>query len=165
MQRREQNSIRAAGKYTPRRRVDVHPSEIAVRFFSIAEHTIRDTHVMLEHKVGTMALIPFIDEGFTVRHGENPGLRLTYFETVVTAKKDRTVVGAVILPVTSESEAREVTQSLKHETDVAGSLAVSFVQAGKRHHYTYDRRPDGLLFTGKRRGGTTDIYGRILVEL
>ena len=88
-----------------------------------------------------MALIPVVDSGFSLRPGRHPYLPvrkdasfqwIPYVGTVVTAKKEKTDIVTLVLPVSGEAEAESVAKSAACSTDGQGNLTVSFESGGKK---------------------------------
>jgi hypothetical protein len=115
---------------------------------------VKEKFTLLKGKQGTMALIPFTENGFVFREGKhaiqpvNAEVRFEwhpYFGTVVKAKDENTILGAVILPVENEKEANEITNSIEQSFDKSGNLVLSFTKSGEKHSFTYNQTEDGLI--------------------
>lgn len=111
---------------------------------------------MLLGNKGKMALIPAIEGDFAFRPGKHACRQIDaisdfywipYFGTVLKAKSNKTVIGTVILPVDDESEAGEITRSIKRTVDSAGNFILSFVKEGKEYVYTFQKGSEGLVLT------------------
>jgi hypothetical protein len=101
-----------------------------------------------------MALIPVVNQEFTVREGMHacnpvnatrPFFWVNYFGTVVTANKDKTLIATIIVPVTDENEAQQIVKSVSKNIDAGGNYTVSFTRGGKEYKYLYKNGKDGLL--------------------
>ena len=129
-------------------------AEIEARFHPGNDMEIHDRYVMLHGEKGKMALIPVIDGGFTIRPGRhacqpvNATRRffwVRYFGTVVNAGSGKTIIGTIVLPVTDDSEASKIAQSVKRTVDSSGNLEVSFKKGGKTYRYSFKNGSDGLV--------------------
>ena len=129
-------------------------AEIEVRFHSDCAADFRKTHVLMRGDKGTMALIPVVDGGFTIRPGRHPYLPvrenasfqwIPYFGTVVSAAGEETAIATVILPVKDDAEAQRIAESVKYTRDGSGNLTLSFVFYGKTYSYTYRKMQDGFV--------------------
>jgi hypothetical protein len=129
-------------------------AEIEARFHSECKIEVKEKYTLLKGKNGTMALIPFTETGFAIREGKhaiqpvNAEVRFEwqpYSGTIVNAKNENTILGAVILPVESEKEADEITNTIKQSFDKSGNMILTFVKTGEKHSFTYSQTKDGLL--------------------
>ncbi|MFA6471320.1 MAG: heparinase II/III family protein [Candidatus Latescibacterota bacterium] len=142
-------------------------AEIDVRFHSqagIGSHSRtddvvtqipHDNYVMLDCAKGKMALIPVCDGKFTFKPGNHAVMlavkkadffRVPYTDISIIAKKDRTIIGAVILPVADDNEARRILSTVKRKTDADGNMILSFEKEKKKYSYTFKNTSGGLIF-------------------
>ena len=128
-------------------------SKIEVRFHPGVDHEKKEGYVMLSGKDGKMALIPLTDNEFDIVPGRHASQFvnatkdfhwLDYFDTEVTSKNDKTIIGTVILPVKSSDEAREISNSSEFTLADSGELSLSFSKMGINYAYTFQNGKDGL---------------------
>jgi len=129
-------------------------AEIETRFHSALTGETEDGYVLLRNGNDTMALIPVVDTDFTVREGKHAILmaqrnakfrRVPYFGTVLTALSERTVIVTVILPVEGISEAEEIVNSMRRQSDRDGSLTLRFEKDGAAFYYAFRMGDEGLV--------------------
>ncbi|MCE5251974.1 heparinase II/III family protein [bacterium] len=129
-------------------------AEIETRFHSDCTADVKDGYVLLDHKKGTMALIPVTDGDFTIRPGRHPYLPvrkdavfqwIPYFGTVAQARGETTRIATVILPVRDNNEAARIRKSVKSSSDKSGNLSLSFEKDGRTYRYSFERTDDGLV--------------------
>ena len=125
-------------------------AEIEARFHSVCLIDVRDNHVLLRGEKGIMAVIPVVDEQFSIRSGKHPVLpikksarysTISYFGTVLEAQKKRSVILTVILPVEDVKEAEKLAKSVKLNIDSSGNLGL----AVSRHSWVFKMSKDGLV--------------------
>jgi hypothetical protein len=129
-------------------------AEIEVRFHPGVQAEVKGNYTLLTGKSGKMALIPVVNQEFTVREGMHacnpvnatrPFFWVNYFGTVVTANTDKTLIATIIVPVTDENEAQQIVKSVSKNIDAGGNYTVSFTKGGKEYKYLYKNGKDGLL--------------------
>jgi hypothetical protein len=129
-------------------------SEIEVRFHPGVTAEVRKGYVLLNGKSGKMALIPVVNQTFTItegKHASNPvnATRsfgwINYFGTIVKVDKDKTIIATIILPVNDENEAQKISKSIIKIIDNKGNYTLSFSKAGKQYKYVYKNDNEGLL--------------------
>ncbi len=133
-------------------------AEIEVRFHPGVQAEIKGNYTLLTGKSGKMALIPVVSQEFTIREGMHacnpvnatrPFFWVNYFGTVVKADKDKTLIATIIVPITDDNEAQQVTKSVTKNVDAAGNYTISFKQGGKDYKYLYKNGKDGLLLESR----------------
>ena len=129
-------------------------SEIELRFHPGVTSESKGNFVMLNGNKGKMALIPVTDQPFSLREGRhacNPVnatrafFWVNYFGTVITTKKENTVMATIIVPVRDENEASKISGSVKKTYGADGSFILSFTRGGKQFRYSYKNDQGGLL--------------------
>jgi len=115
-------------------------AEIKVRFHPGVDFELKDRLVLLNGKKGKMALIPVALQNFQIEQGKhacqfvNAASKfswINYFDTVIHAENNKTLVGTIILPVENLKEAEAVASSAKMKIDASGKLFFSFVKEKK----------------------------------
>jgi hypothetical protein len=117
------------------------------------DYTVEGDFVMLHGKAGKMALIPVTSAAFDI-HPDRHAVQfvnatidffwIDYFDTEVTAKKDKTSIATLIVPVSNPEEARNIASSLKLAEDPSGNLSVSFSRDDTDHTVHFTSTGDGL---------------------
>lgn len=135
--------------------VNANPdSEIKVRFHPGVEFGVHNNLVFLEGKNGKMALTPIISQSFEIQQGRHasqfvnatmPFSWIDYFDTVVKAKNEKTIIATIVLPVTNLKDAQMVASSGKITKDKSGNVFVSFSRNGLNYSFLFENRKDGLL--------------------
>ncbi len=129
-------------------------AEIETRFHPGTEIDIKDNFALLNGKNSIMALIPVVDTDFDIRSGRHAFLpikkdavlqRIPYFGTVVTAKKEKTIIATIILPVKDQNDAQEIVKSVKRTMDSSGNLSLSFTKDGTKYMYTFNDTKEGFI--------------------
>ena len=129
-------------------------AEIEVRFHSAAKQSVGEGSVLLTNDSDRMALIPFADSRFEIRENHHEILLaqrnarrrvVPYVGTIVRAEKERTVIGAILLPVKDATEATEIAESVKRTTKQDGDFSVSFTSNGKTNDYSFVMGDGGLV--------------------
>ncbi len=125
-------------------------AEIEARFHSEAAQQVREGYSLLDGRRGDMALIPIVEGQWRFRPARHAYLALQrqanfqwlpYNGTVLTARKEQTILAHVVLPVEDEAEAAKVTKSMKR----SGDFTLSFEYRGKAHEFRFKRGADGLV--------------------
>ena len=128
-------------------------SEIEVRFHPGVTAEVRDNYVLLTGSKGKMALIPVVNQEFTIREGRHacnpvnatrPFFWINYFGTIVQTRNDNTIIATVILPVDDENEAQQICRSMNKKYENNGDLSLSFVKDNQEFKYFYKNDRDGL---------------------
>lgn len=128
-------------------------SKIEVRFHPGVDFAKKDGFVLLNGKEGKMALIPLAVNQLDIVPGRHASQFvnatkafhwLDYFDTEVTAKNDKTIIGTIVLPVKSTEEVQEIIKSKVFNVEDSGNLSISFSQKGKHYEYTFQNGKDGL---------------------
>lgn len=141
-------------------------AEIDVRFHTqtrIGSHSsadadvkqvVNDNYIMLDCAQGKMALIPVYEGEFSFKPGRHAIMLavktpdffwVPYVDTSVIAKKEKTVICTIILPVTDDNEANKIVSTLKSRTDAAGNMNLSFEKEKKKYSYIFKNTTDGLI--------------------
>ncbi|MBN1292495.1 MAG: heparinase II/III family protein [Candidatus Latescibacteria bacterium] len=129
-------------------------AEIETRFHSECGTDMKERYALLKGKNGTMALIPVVDEDFTLRPGKHPYLPvrkdasfqwIQYFGTVLHAQNEITNVVTIILSVTDDNEAEKIAASAQKSVDNSGNLMLSFKKDSSTYRYVFDKQKDGLV--------------------
>ncbi len=129
-------------------------AEITVRFHQAETADLRDGYALLKSGDDMMALIPVADAPVTLRPGRHAILMaqrsaslrwVHYFDIVATAGEPVTVIGSIIVPVESESEAVSVLNSIQSSTAGNGAREITFTANGGRHLYSFANGKDGLV--------------------
>jgi hypothetical protein len=129
-------------------------AEIETRFFSACRQTPRGKYLLLEGERGTMALIHLPGQEFSLRPGKLVNLpvkkdaelkTVPYVGVVLMAKRERTVMATVLVPVCDDREAAGIAQTAKIKLDGAGNLTLSFIKNGKEYAYTFKKQAEGLV--------------------
>ena len=132
-------------------------SEIRVRFHTKCGMEFGDGYSLLKDNAGTMALIPVTAEKYAFEENRHAFQRvregtdfawIPYFDTVITARNERTVLGSIILPVADEGEAARICDSVSRKGNGRDSLEIAFSYGGKRYTYMYswvNGEKEGLL--------------------
>jgi len=127
-------------------------AEIEARFHSEAGQEAHDNFMLLKGKKGTMAVIPVMENAFTLREGKHPYLPvrkdakfqwIPYFGIVTKAKSDNTRIVSVIVPVEDADEAAEIARSAS--TSDSGETTLTFRYRGKEMAYRFDGEDEGLV--------------------
>lgn len=128
-------------------------AEIEERFHSGASQDNRGGCMLLKDGADVMAVIPFAESAYTLRPGKHAVLAaernasfrwVPYFGTVVKSGSEKTLLGAVILPVSGEPEAENIRKSLNRTVGADGNLSLSFTRNGKTYSYRFRNAKDGL---------------------
>jgi hypothetical protein len=128
-------------------------AEIEARFHSAVTQDIKDDYVLLNSDNGNMAVIPVVQGKYSIRPGSHAIMmaqrnarfrRVPYFGTVTNARKERTVIVTIILPVEDSAEAEGIVKSVKR-SDNAGGLSLSFIKDGEKYSYSFRMGADGLV--------------------
>lgn len=128
-------------------------SKIEVRFHPGVDFAKKDGFVLLNGKEGKMALIPLAVNQLDIVPGRHASQFvnatkafhwLDYFDTEVTAKNDKTIIGTIVLPVKSTEEVQEIIKSKVFNVEDSGNLSISFSQKGKNYEYTFQNGKDEL---------------------
>jgi hypothetical protein len=129
-------------------------AEIEARFHSECTVSVKSKYALLKGEKGIMALIPIVDLGFSIREGKHPIQPVNaevkfkwapYLGTIVTAQKENTFIGSVILPVEDDNEALAVTNSIQSSIDKTGNISVSFSKRGGIHTFNFTMTNNGLV--------------------
>ncbi len=128
-------------------------SEIKVRFHPGVDYELKDRLVLLNGEKGKMALIPVVLQDFRIELGRHASQFVNttskfswidYFDTVILAESNKTLVATVILPVENLKEAETVAISSRIRKDASGNLSVSFIK-GKKYLFEYQNTREELL--------------------
>jgi hypothetical protein len=128
-------------------------SEVEVRFHPGVASDIKENYVLLSGKTGKMALIPVVNQKYSIkggRHASNPVNAtmpftwINYFGTIIKAEKDNSLITTIILPVDNENEIQQICGSIKKVVDSNGNFTVSFVKEKKEYSYFFMNSKDGL---------------------
>ena len=88
----------------------------------------------LKRKEGTMALIPFTKQDYTIIQGRHPSQMVNatqafswipYFDVTLKATGNITIIAHLILPVDNENQVGDIMASKKIESNSDGSLSIS----------------------------------------
>jgi hypothetical protein len=129
-------------------------SEIEVRFHPGVQAEVKGNYVLLTGKSGKMAVIPVVNQKFTIMEGKHatnpvnatrPFAWINYFGTIVKADNDNTLIATIILPVNDDNEAQQIVKSVSKAVDAKGSYTLSFTKGGKRYKYLYKNDKEGLM--------------------
>ncbi len=129
-------------------------ADIAARFHQGAETHVTESYVYFAGDNGNMVMIPVATVPFTfeeARHGylpvqQNARFRwIDYIDTHFTAKDTTTRFAHIIVPVTDESEARQVAGSTSLSENQDGSVTVSVTWRGDTETYTFEKGKGGLV--------------------
>ncbi len=129
-------------------------AEIEARFHTDCTAEIHDGYVLLNGDRGIMALIPVVEATPVVRSGRHACQQINalmnfywipYFETVVRARGENTIIGTIILPVADDSEAREIAHSAERVTESDGTFKLSFMKDGQTFRYMFAPHDRGLI--------------------
>jgi len=129
-------------------------AEIETRFHPGTETDIKDNFALLNSENGIMALIPVVETDFTLRSGRHAYLPIKkdavmqwipYFGTVVNAKKEKTVIATIILPVQDQHDAQRIANSVKRTMDSSGNLSLSFIKDDTLYTYNFNNTKEGLV--------------------
>ena len=129
-------------------------AKIEVRFHPGVDYTVENGFVFLEGKEGNMALIPLVDQKVDIVPGKHASQFvnatksfhwLDYIDFEVLAKDDNTIIGTLVLPVSSLEEAREIVNSKTFSTDKSGSLSVGFVRGDESFSFDFADSKNGLI--------------------
>ena len=71
--------------------------------------------------------------------------RIPYVDTELTASGSETTIVTIVVPVIDESEAREVSKSVKRIVGRDGALSLSFTAQSQTHEYRFEHGNDGLV--------------------
>ncbi len=128
-------------------------AEIQVRFHPGVHFSKENGFVFLEGEKGNMALIPVAMQDFEVVPGRhacqfinatNKFFWVDYFDTVLHAESNKTMVATIILPVENRADAKKIVASKHLKMNEAGNLSISFSKAGKKYNYEYVHTEKGL---------------------
>jgi len=129
-------------------------SELEVRFHPGVAAEVKENYVLLTGNKGKMALMPVVNQEFTIREGKHacqpvnatrPFFWVNYFGTIIETKNDNTLVATVILPVNDENEALQISRSVNKKYENNGNFTLSFVKGNQEFKYVYKKDKDGLL--------------------
>jgi hypothetical protein len=128
-------------------------AEIEQRFHSECGITINNRYTLLSEGENKMAIIPVNEGDFIMKKGRHSILpvngtavykEVEYIGTFLKAKSEKTIMGAIILPVNDENEAQQIAASARRIMDGRGNLTFSFTKANKLYTYSYKKDKDGL---------------------
>jgi hypothetical protein len=128
-------------------------SEIEVRFHPGVTADVKRNYVLLTGSKGKMALIPVVNQEFTIMEGKHacnpvnatiPFYWINYFGTIVKARNDNTLIATVIIPVNDDNEAQQICKSINKILDNSGNFTLSFTKEGKEYKYIYKMDKNGL---------------------
>jgi hypothetical protein len=128
-------------------------SEIEVRFHPGVTAEVKDNYVLLSGNKGKMALIPVANQEYIIREGRHacnpvnatrPFFWVSYFGTIINAKKDNTVIATIILPVNDENEAQQICRSVNKMYENNGNFTLSFRKGNREFKYVYRNDKEGL---------------------
>jgi hypothetical protein len=133
--------------------VEANPgSKIEVRFHPGVDYSIEDGFVLLTGKEGKMALIPLMDQEIVPGKHASQFVNarkefhwLDYIDTEVTSKDEKTIIGTLVLPVSSIKEGREIASSSKVSIGKSGALSVEFVRGDKTFSFDFSKTKEGLI--------------------
>jgi len=129
-------------------------AEIEARFHSDCRQIVKDGYTLLDGEKGDMALIPVTGGDFSFRPARHAYTAIQknakpqwipYNGTIVHASGDRTVIAHIILPVETDSEAREIVKSAERSVDRSGTFILSFEKSGNTYTYRFNKTKEGLI--------------------
>jgi hypothetical protein len=107
---------------------------------------------MLNGKEGKMALIPLTDAEIVPGRHASQFVNATkefhwldYMDTEVTSKDEKTIIGTIVVPVSSVKEGSEITSSSKVSIGKTGALSVEFVRGDKTFSFDFSNDNEGLI--------------------
>ena len=127
---------------------------IQVRFHPGVDLNILEDYVLLEGKEGTMALIPFTEQDYTIIQGRHPSQMVNatqafswipYFDVTLKATGNKTIIAHLILPVDNENQVGDIMASKKIESNSDGSLSISFSYKNQPFKYHFKNNKTGLI--------------------
>ena len=127
---------------------------IQVRFHPGVDLNILEDYVLLKGKMGTMALIPFTEQDFTIIQGRHPSQMVNatqafswipYFDVTLKATGNKTIIAHLILPVDNENQVGDIMASKKIESNSDGSLSISFSYKNQPFKYHFKNIKSGLI--------------------
>ncbi|MGH7599605.1 MAG: hypothetical protein ACREOI_24885, partial [bacterium] len=102
---------------------------------------------------GTMALIPIVDNAFTIRADRhaylpvNASAELTwipYFGVVSKAAREQNLIATIILPVQDKPEAEQIAASANLTRDNQNNVNIAFSKNGQALSFQFDTGQAGL---------------------
>jgi len=129
-------------------------AEIEVRFHPGVDFELKDRYVFLRGKEENMALIPIFNQDFTIRQGKHASQFVNatsnfswidYFDTVVKSGNEKTILATLIVPVSDQEEAIEISETSQIALDNSGNLSLSFSKDGAPNTYDFVKSTDGLV--------------------
>lgn len=128
-------------------------AEIEARFHSHADIRIEDGFVLLDGGDGMMAFIPLASAAATIRTGSHASLpviegeryeSIPYWGTVVKAVSGKTLIGAIVMPVSGKAEAASVAAAARLKRNDDGSVGIVFSKDGSRAAFLFEVTKNGL---------------------
>lgn len=129
-------------------------AEVETRFHTELRQENRGHYMFLDGKNSDMALIPVTNQHFTIREGihtvvplspEPKVERVPYFGTVLSSKKERTIIATLIIPEDNEKQTMSVIKSVKSNLS-GGKYTLSFKKLGKNYIYKFRETREGLIY-------------------
>lgn len=131
-------------------------AEIEARFHSNASIRIvpDDCFVLLDGDEGLMALVPVVEDGFSLREGRHPSLPVLEGETfrwipyvgaVVRAAHATTLIASIAVPVEDLTEAADIARSARLTPGGSGGVSVSFTRHGETLNVSFVQDSDSGL--------------------
>ncbi|MGH7492308.1 MAG: heparinase II/III domain-containing protein [bacterium] len=102
---------------------------------------------------GTMALIPIVDNAFTIREDRHAYLPvkasaeltwIPYFGVVSQAPREQNLIATIIMPVQDKQEAEQIAQSATFARDRQGNVSISFSKNSQTFSFQFDTSQAGL---------------------
>jgi hypothetical protein len=128
--------------------------EIEVRFHPGVAYEQKAQFVFLSGSRGNMALIPILNQDFSIRTGKHASqfinatsefFWIDYFGTVVNTEYENTLIATLILPVKNEMEAESIAGSCQLSLADSGNVSILFLKDGREFSYEYVQSGDGLV--------------------
>jgi len=130
-------------------------AEIDVRFHPGVDFQIKDGLVLLTGKEGKMALIPILNQEFSIEQGKHASQFVNattkfswidYFDTKLKSLNNKSLIVTLIVPVEGMEEAEEIAGTGQYQLDDSGNLSVRFMKDDHQFSYDFVNSAKGLVF-------------------
>jgi hypothetical protein len=129
-------------------------AEVRARFHSDGALDLCGDHTMLRGNSGLMALIPALDENFSLETGRHAYMAvfkqsshqwIPYMDMVTTTSGNTAVIAHVLAPVADEAEAQALVGAIRRTTS-GGAFTLTIPYRGDTFTVSFTETADGLVF-------------------
>lgn len=127
-------------------------AKIEVRFHPGVDYTAHEGFVFLQGEAGNMALIPLMDQDIVPGKHASQFVNATktftwleYIDLEVQAKEDKTIIGTLVVPVSSIEQAKEIVNSKKVAIDKSGDISLGFSKGNENFSFDFKNSKEGLV--------------------